>query len=348
MVFAGGQKAPAEGGGKIKMVLLMRNMNEQFLKDYAENMKKLAAANDVDLNIQDANNQPDTQLTQCQTALNQGYKFFVILPCESELSEPLNQMIQDHTQGTGGAAYSNIPNTTASLKIGKNFFFASSPETTAGNFLGQVVDEYFTQNPAKAPGKILNMLLVRGMIGNAATIYRESGMLDYLKKAGYTVNYIADDTANWSPDQAQQKMDAWIAAFSGKFNVVVAQNDGMALGCVESLIQSGFTKSDASDGTILTVPVFGVDATQEALNSMNENKLYATVLQSSTAQSTVAFNIILELAKTGSVAGKTIVGYAPATQIIDQAPADDPSVIGQCYLVPYAPVNKSNYKELLQ
>ena len=48
------------------------------------------------------------------------------------------------------------------------------------------------------------------------------------------VEVIAKDTANWKPDEAQQKMDAWLSAFKGKFNIVIANNDGMALGAVES------------------------------------------------------------------------------------------------------------------
>jgi len=40
VVFArGGQDA----GGKVQIALLMRNMDEQFLKDYSDHVKKLAA-----------------------------------------------------------------------------------------------------------------------------------------------------------------------------------------------------------------------------------------------------------------------------------------------------------------
>ena len=336
MLFAGGQKA---GVGKAKIALLMRNMDEQFLKDYSDNIRKLAQSAGVELNVQDARSDGATQLTQLQTLLNQGYKYFVIVPCVSELSEQMNKEIQ--AKG-GAAAYSNIQPTVASLKVGKNFFFASSPEFVGGRYQGQLIADYFDKNPDKAPGKAVNMLLILGQLGHPAQVNREAGLLAELKTRGYTVNVVARDTANWTPDQAQQKMDAWIASFRGKFNVVAAQNDGMAMGAVESLIQNGFTKSDASDGTSLTVPVLGIDATADAIKSMKENKLYATVLQDAVGQSKAAFDVIYQIAAGTYKPGNAAGGTPAATTPIDEAPANDPAIIGQCYLVPFVPVDKNS------
>jgi ABC-type sugar transport system substrate-binding protein len=342
VLFAGGQRAGSTGSagsGRVQIALLMRNMDEQFLKDYSDNIRKLAAQQSVDLNVQDARSDSATQLTQLQTLLNQGYKYFVIVPCVSELSEQMNQEIQ--ARG-GAAAYSNIQPTVASLKVGTNFFFASSPEFVGGRYQGQLIADYFDKNADKAPNKTINALLILGQLGHPAQVNREAGLLAELKTRGYTVNVVARDTANWTPDQAQQKMDAWIAAYRGRFNVVAAQNDGMALGAVESLIQNGFTKSDASDGTILTVPVLGIDATGDAINSMKENKLYATVLQDAVGQSAAAFDVIHQIASGSYRPGNAAGGTPAATTPIDEAPANDASIIGQCYLVPFVPVDKNS------
>jgi ABC-type sugar transport system substrate-binding protein len=336
---AGGAAESAAAGGKTQIALLMRNMDEQFLKDYSDNIKKLAAAAGVELNVQDARSDGATQQTQLETLLNQGYKYFVIVPCVSELSETMNPLIE--AKG-GAAAYSNIQPTVASLKVGKNFFFASSPEFVGGRFQGQLIADYFDKNPAKAPDKAVNMLLINGQMGHPAQVNRRAGLLAELETRGYKVNIIAEDTANWTPDQAQQKMDAWIAAFKGKFNVVAAQNDGMAMGAVESLIQNGLTKADADDGTILQVPVLGIDATGDALRSMKEDKLYATVLQDAVGQSAAAFDVVYQIATGAYKPGNPAGGTPAATTPIDEPPANDASIIGQCYLVPFVPVDKNS------
>ena len=334
-----GQKAGGGGSGKVQIALMMRNMDEQFLKDYSDVVKKLAADKGVDLNVQDARSQNDTQLTQLQTLLNQGYKYFVIIPCVSELSEQMNRDIQ--AKG-GAASYSNTPPTVDALKVGKNFFFASSPELSAGQFQGQLICDYFDKNPAKAPNKTINMLLINGQMGHPAQVNRRAGMVAEIAKRGYTLNIVAEDTANWTPDQANEKMNAWIAAFRDKFNVVAAQNDGMALGAVQSMIQNGLVKNDTTDGTRLTVPVFGYDATADAIASMKRNELYATVLQDAGGQAAAAFDVIYQIATGTYKPGNAAGGTPAATETINQAPANDASVIQQCYLVPYAPVDKNS------
>ena len=338
VVFAvGGQQS--SGSGKPQIALMMRNMDEQFLKDYSDNVRKLPTQYGVDLNVQDARSDSATQLTQLQTLLNQGYKYFVIIPCVSELSEQMNRDIQ--AKG-GAAAYSNIQPTVESLKVGKNFFYASSPEFVGGRFQGQLIADYFDKNPAKAPGKALNMILINGQLGHPAQVNRRAGLLAELQTRGYSVNIVAEDTANWSPDQANEKMNAWIASFRDRFNIVAAQNDGMALGAVQSMIQNGMVKSDTSDGTRLTVPVLGIDATGDAIASMKRNELYATVLQDAVGQSAAAFDVIYQMATGAYKAGNAAGGTPAATTPIDEAPANDAAIIGQCYLVPFVPVDKDS------
>ena len=338
VVFAGGGGQKADSG-KVKIALMMRNMDEQFLKDYSDNVKKLAAEKGVDLNVQDARSDGANQLTQLQTLLNQGYKYFVIIPCVSELSEQMNKDIQ--AKG-GAAAYSNIQPTVTALKVGPNFFYASSPEFVGGRFQGQLIADYFDKNAAKAPGKALNMILINGQLGHPAQVNRRAGLLAELNTRGYNVNIVAEDTANWTPDQANEKMNAWIASFRDKFNVVAAQNDGMALGAVQSLIQNGLVKNDTSDGTRLTVPVLGIDATGDAIASMKRNELYATVLQDAVGQSAAAFDVIYQMATGTYKPGNAAGGTPAATTPIDEAPANDASIIGQCYLVPFVPVDKNS------
>jgi ABC-type sugar transport system substrate-binding protein len=111
---------------------------------------------------------------------------------------------------------------------------------------------------------------------------------------------------------------------------------------VESLLQNGLVKSEASEGTRLAVPVLGIDATGDAINSMKENKLYATVLQDAVGQSAAAFDVVYLIAAGTYRPGTSAGGTPAATAPIDEAPANDASIIGQCYLVPFVPVDKNS------
>jgi len=338
--------------GKPVIGALIRNLDEQFVADYAANIKSLAAKAGVELKLLDSRSDQATQLDQLNVLLTQGVKFFVIVPNQTEATEQMAKLIAERK---GGAAFSNIQPSVAALKVSKNFFLASSPESVAGQIQADIIDKYFQKNPKKlAPGKTINALFLLGQLGHPAQKYRTDAVKAGLVARGYKLNVIAEDTANWKPDEAQQKMDAWIAAYNGKFNIVITNNDGMALGAVESLLTakyvddpSDLTKDTDGDGTVLKVPVLGVDATQVALKSMAENKLYATVLQDAVGQASTAFELVLAMANGTYKPGFVAWGLKPESKPGAEAPANDAAVIGQCYLVPFKAVTKDNYKSFM-
>lgn len=201
----------------------------------------------------------------------------------------------------------------------------------------------------------IDAICIYGQLGHPAQVYRTNAVLAGIEDAGYKLNIVAEDTANWKPDEAQQKMDTWLSAYSGEFDVVIANNDGMALGAVESLLTHKYTDDPNDptvdldgDGIVLSVPVVGVDATQVAVKSMSEKKLFATVLQDAKGQSATAFELAYLMATEGSATGKTAGGIAPLTSAIDEAPANDAAVVSQCYLVPFKAVTMDNYQDFME
>ena len=345
MVFAAGQKDSATSGGKVVIGALIRNLDEQFLADYTANIRKLAESKGVELKVLDSRSDQAAQLDQLNMLLTQGVRHFIIIPNQTEATEQMTRAIQEKG---GTAVFSNTSPSADALKVSKNFFLADSAQSVAGYIQADIIDAYFTKYPERlSPGKTIDALLILGQLGHPAQITRSEGLEKGLAAKGYTLNVLAKDTANWKPDEAQQKMDAWLSAFNGRFNIVITQNDGMALGAVESLLAAQYTKKDKSDGTILRVPVLGVDATEVALQSIHEDKLYATVLQDSMGISTTAFELAFALATGAYKPGMVVNGIEPLDAPIADPPANDSAVVGQCYLVPFKPVTKDNYKDFM-
>ena len=333
---------------------LIRNTDEQFVADYADVLKDLAAEAGVTLKLQDSRGDMALQLDQLNTLLMQGVQHFVIISNQTEATEDMAKAIQ--AKG-GSAAFSNIQPSVEALEVGPNFFLASSPESVAGQIQAGIIDDYFKAHPEKMANgdpDAIDAVFILGQLGHPAQVNRTNAVKKGLEDAGYKLNIVAEDTANWKPSEAQSKMDAWISAYGGDFDIVIANNDGMALGAVESLITNGYlddpndpTVDVDGDGLVLSVPVIGVDATQVALKSMDEKKLFATVLQDAVGQATTAFDLEYMMATEGSAAGKTAGGIAPLTAPIDEAPANEAAVVGQCYLVPFKAVTQDNYKEFM-
>src|SRR4030065_37141 len=84
----------------------------------------------------------------------------------------------------------------------------------------------------------INLVLIRGQLGCAAEIGRSAAVLE-AEEAG-KLNIVADGTGGdtWSLEEARKVVEAAIAA-NKDFNVIYAENDGMAQGAVQALEAAG-------------------------------------------------------------------------------------------------------------
>ena len=109
-----------------------------------------------------------------------------------------------------------------------------------------------------------NLVLIRGQLGSAAEIGRSAAVFKAADEN--RLNIVADGTGgdSWSLEEARKVVEAAIAA--GKdFNVIYAQNDGMAQGAVQALEAAGITHG--KDGK---VKVIGFDFNRFALRNVQE------------------------------------------------------------------------------
>lgn len=108
----------------------------------------------------------------------------------------------------------------------------------------------------------INLILIRGQMGSAAEIGRSAAVLQAEKDG--KLNIVADGTGgdSWSLEEARKVVEAAIAA--GKdFNVIYAENDGMAQGAVQALEAAGI-----SHGKGGKVKVIGFDFNRFALRNI--------------------------------------------------------------------------------
>jgi ABC-type sugar transport system substrate-binding protein len=108
----------------------------------------------------------------------------------------------------------------------------------------------------------INLILIRGAMGSAAEIGRSAAVLKAAEQG--KLNIVADGTGGdtWSLEEARKVVEAAIAA--GKdFNVIYAQNDGLAQGAVQALEAAGITHG--KDGK---VKIIGFDFNRFALRNV--------------------------------------------------------------------------------
>ena len=91
------------------------------------------------------------------------------------------------------------------------------------------------------------------------------------------------DGSTWNDNAATEAMGGWATKYGNQIDMVVSNNDGMAMGCLQA--------SNYPAG----VPIFGYDANADAIDAIGEGKLTGTVSQNVDAQATATLQVLRNL-----------------------------------------------------
>ena len=91
------------------------------------------------------------------------------------------------------------------------------------------------------------------------------------------------DGSTWNANAATEAMGGWATKFGTQIDMVVSNNDGMAMGCLQA--------SNYPAG----VPIFGYDANADAIEAIGAGKLSGTVSQNVDAQATATLQVLRSL-----------------------------------------------------
>lgn len=214
--------------------------------------------------------------------------------------------------------YNKEPSAKAMASYDKAYYVGTDSKES-GIIQGQMIAKQWKANPDWDLNKdgVIQYVLLKGEPGHPDAEARTTYVAKTLNDEGFKTEQLQLDTAMWDAAMAKDKMDAWLAGPNGKnIEVVIANNDGMAMGAVEALKASG---------TML--PVFGVDALTEAVALVKSGEMAGTVLNDADSQAAATFEIARNLAQ-----GK------PATQ------GTKWKLDGKVVRVPYVAVDKSTLK----
>lgn len=203
-------------------------------------------------------------------------------------------------------------------------WFVGTDSKESGVIQGELIAKHWAANPAwdlNKDGKI-QYVLIKGEPGHPDAEARTTYSVKTLNEKGIPTEQLQLDTAMWDTAQAKDKMDAWLSGPNAdKIEVVIANNDAMAMGAVEALKAHNKTN----------IPVFGVDALPEALSMVKSGAMAGTVLNDAENQAKATMAITKNLAEGKPAAEGT--NYKIENNVIR---------------VPYVGVDKENLSQFIK
>ena len=293
--------------------------DDNFMSVVRKDIEKEAKnSSDIQLLMNDSQNSQSTQNDQVDVLVAKGVKALAI-----NLVDPSAAAVV-----IGKAKANDIPivffnkePSASALASYDKAYYVGTDSKESGVKQGELIQKHWKANPGWDLNKdgVVQFVLLKGEPGHPDAEARTKYVIDTLNKDGLKTQQLHLDTAMWDTAQAKDKMDAWLSGPNGnKIEVVIANNDAMAMGAVEAL--KAHNKS--------AVPVFGVDALPEALAMVKSGAMAGTVLNDAENQAKATFDMAKNLA-----AGK------PATE------GTNYKLEGKVVRVAYVPVDKDNLSQ---
>jgi ABC-type sugar transport system substrate-binding protein len=252
-----------------------------FVHMQNELVKEAEAIGGITLINTDGQNSTPKQTGDVEAAIVQGVGGLIISPLDSVAMAPAVQQAVDAgiPVVTIDRSVENVPGILAHV---------GADNVKGGEAQGRLVMELFPDG-----ARVVNL---QGQPGASPAIDRNKGVHNVLDQHPDKYEFIAQQTANFQRAEGASVTEAILAGLDSPPDVIVAANDDMALGALQVVQEQG-----------LDIPIIGFDALPEALASVRDGGLAATIEQFPGGQSRRAMEVMVDYLKNKTEPDKLIL-----------------------------------------
>lgn len=177
-------------------------------------------------------------------------------------------------------------------------YYVGAKARQSGQMQGEIAADLILKDKSidkNHDGKIQYVVL-EGEMGHQDAIVRTDSSVETILAKGIKMEKLSYEIANWKRAQAQNRMEQLIRQYGNTIELVLSNNDDMALGALDSYRLMGYTKDDMP-------MMLGVDGMQEALEAVKDGRLTGTVYNDKEGQAQIMAAIVF-----ASVSGKGLDG----------------------------------------
>ncbi|MWQ12868.1 galactose/glucose ABC transporter substrate-binding protein MglB [Glaesserella parasuis] len=282
--------------------------------------KEVKVVGGVDLLMNDSQNAQSIQNDQVDVLISKGVKALAINLVDPSAAPTI--IGKAKPEGIPVVFFNKDPGDKAIASYDKAFYVGTNPQES-GVIQGELIAKHWKANPAydlNKDGKIQYVML-KGEPGHPDAEARTKYSVEQLNKLGIQTEELFVDTGMWDAALAKDKVDAWLSSSkASNIEVVIANNDGMAMGALEAAKAHG-----------KKLPIFGVDALPEVLQLIQKGEIAGTVLNDGVNQ------------------GKAVVHLAK-NLAAEKAPTEGTKweLKEKVLRIPYVGVDKDNLSEFLK
>ena len=243
----------------------------------------------INLYIADGKESQATQNEQVDRFLKRGYDVI----CVNVVDRTAAAVIIDKAQAADvPVIFFNREPVKEDLMQWDQLYYVGCDAKQSGEMQGEIAADYLKAHPGadkNQDGKIQYVLL-EGEAGHQDAISRTDCSVKTLIENGIELEKLSYQFADWNRGQAENRMSQLIDHYGTEIELVISNNDEMALGAVEAYKNAGYSQEQRP-------VIFGIDGLEDALEAVKEGTMQGTVYNDNVDQAGEIARLAVDLFK---------------------------------------------------
>ncbi len=281
-------------GEQIKIAVFLYRNDDHFINTVKDSIIKVSEENEekwgkdtYSFTFFDGKNQDEIQLNQIKEAIDEGYDALAVNIVERSSATEIIAMAKE---ADIPIVFFNRQPVDVDMARWDKLYYVGLDGIESGVMQGEIIIDYFKEHPEmdKNGDGVLQYIMLQGQYNHQDTILRTKYSVETVKAEGIEMQELAKETANWQRLEADNIITDLLRVYGSKIELVISNNDMMALGAKDAIKRKY---------KVVDIAIVGVDGTEPALEALEKGEIIGTVLNDANKQGKVVAELAYYLAK---------------------------------------------------
>ncbi len=279
---------------KIKIGISYYDSYDSFVTGLSKRIEdELHTYENVIVKSYDAEQSQFTQNRQVTDMIDEGFDVICVNLVDRTAPKKIITMAEDHDVPI---IFFNRELVSNDLESWTKLYYVGANASESGQKEAELVVDYIQQHPEadrNQDGKIQYVML-EGESGHQDAVVRTDVSVQTLIDEGIVLDKLDFAIANWNRSQAYTKTKQLLTKYHDEIELILSNNDEMALGAIQALQESGLAQEN---WPILV----GIDGTLDGLQAVKDGYLIGTVFNDQVSQAKSIADLSYALASNQSL-----------------------------------------------
>lgn len=280
---------------EINFSVFLYDSQNPYMSLVKEELEKLGeeSSGKLKFNFYDAQNDVNTQRNQLKTALEKGTDVVLISLVDPSTSYEFVSIVKEYNIPI--EVFDREPLGLTCIKSYGKAIFVGNDLWRLANLQGEIIKSGVEEGSIKDRNNngYIDYVMLSGDLEDRESIVLSEGVIDYLKRNNINIQMLDKEYASFDRGKAKNIVEGLLIRYLNDIDLIISNNDSMALGAIEALQEVGYNKGNPN----MYIPVVGIGGDKEAIELVNKGIIEGTVLRDANELVKALVNIGLNLEK---------------------------------------------------